>query len=301
MTRVPRIHRCFLVAAAVILAAGPARAASIVLNYKDGDKTGWYRQVSTRDSVVALNPADPMLVRYTGITGDLKTALVDSNFAKHSKWNDRLNFQISNTDLTGTFDIDVYYAQHSTATLGGAQFLVRYLKGAGETDAFVKSLQWLQIVKTTDPNGNEPSTYPDVYNSGYPAGKELPFYYNLDKQTKLDPNTYVGEANIYQSSYNLTFNGAAKPTNLKYDLSFFDWPQREPDNSWRAGLFLGSYAPPGKPGDKGTVTIYGQAVFWGFTVQANPAAVPEPSSLVLALASAPGLIALAIYRRRRSR
>jgi hypothetical protein len=213
MSRVRRIHRCFLVAAAVILAAGPARAASIVLNYKDGDKTGWYRQVSTRDSVVALNPADPMLVRYTGITGDLKTALMDSNFAKNSKWNDRLNFQISNTDLTGTFDIDVYYAQHSTATLGGAQFLVRYLKGAGETDAFVKSLQWLQIIKTTDPNGNEPSTYPDVYNSGYPAGKERRSFRSITTWTSrpnlIPTTTWVRPTSIKAPT---TSNSTERPT-----------------------------------------------------------------------------------------
>ena len=82
----------------------------------------------------------------------------------------------------------------------------------------------------------------------------MPFYYNRDTQPELDPNDYVGEAKIYQDSYNLKFKGAANATNLKYDLSFWDWPNREPNNSWRAGLFLGSYTPP--PAGGGKVKIY---------------------------------------------
>src|SRR5262249_15886146 len=87
-------------------------------------------------------------------------AVTVSNIAKNNDWKNRLSFQVSNTALTGTFDIDVYYAAHKapSAPLGGAQFLVRYVKGDGETDDFGKSLQGMQIVKTDSPNGREPGS-----------------------------------------------------------------------------------------------------------------------------------------------
>ena len=216
---------------AIMLAARSAQA-DLILNYKDGDKTGWYRQVDIQTSTVALSPANPIKVSLKDKTvkSYFDTATKDSNIAKNNDWANRLTFQVSDTLLTGKFLIDVDYAQHSTATLGGAQFLARYVRGAGETDAFVKSLQWVQIIKTDDANGNEKGAYPDVYNSGYQAGKALPFYYF--NQTKLDPSTYVGTPDVYTSSYDLKFNGAQKATKLNYDLAFWDWPQREPNHSW---------------------------------------------------------------------
>jgi hypothetical protein len=286
----------FLLPLVALLATLPAQAGSLVLNYKNGDKTGWYRQVSIQTSTVFLSPTDPILVNLSDKTTQdyFQKAITDSNIAKNNDWKNRLTFQTAAKDLTGTFYIDVDYAQHSTNTTGGAQFLVRYVRGDGETDAFIKSLQWVQVIKTDSPNGREPGPYIDVYNSGYPRGQALPFYYNQAIQTKLDPNPYVGTADILTSSYNLTFQGQRNPTNLKYDLSFWDWPQRDPNNSWRAGLFLASYTPPPAGGGKGTVTMYKSGVFWGFGVQM----VPEPPSLILTALAAPLGIIVALLRRR---
>jgi hypothetical protein len=283
-----------------LLAAQTARS-ELILNYKNGDKTGWYKPVDVQTSTVALSPADPISVSLNNKT--VKTyfdaATKDSNIAKNNNWAARLSFQIAAQALTGKFYVDVYYPQHSTATLGGAQFLVRYVRGAGETADFAKSLQWVQIIKTDDANGNEKGPYPDVYNSGYPAGKALPFYYN--NQTKLDPSTYVGTPDVYQSSYDLKFNGAKDPTNLKYDLAFWDWPQREPNHSWAAGLFLASYTPPPMDGKPGTVNMYSEGIFWGFNVfQPIPGQVPELSTMLISALAVPLLIGGSALRKRRS-
>jgi hypothetical protein len=278
--------------------------ATLILNYKAGvgsDNTGLYNQFDVQTSTVALSPANAISVSLNSaaVKSYFTDAITNSNIAKANDWANRLTFQYSNQALTGTFYVDVYNAAHDAAskTLGGAQFITRYVGGAGETADFLKSLQWVQIIKTDDANGNEKGPYVDVYNSGYGKGQALPFYYNLAIQTKLDPNTYVGEANIYQSNYNLKFKGAKDPTNLKYDLSFYDWPKRQPNHTWQAGLFLGSYTPPAKPGDKGVVTMYSEGVFWGFNVS-QPSANPEPSSLLVALVASPFLIGATIVQRR---
>jgi hypothetical protein len=296
--------RCISLAACVLISPILAQSgrAELILNYKNGDKTGWYKPVDIQTSTVALNPADPISVSLNNKTvkGYFDQAVKDSNIAKNNNWATRLTFQVAAAALTGKFYVDVYYPQHSTPTKGGAQFLVRYAAGPGENAAFIKSLQWVQIIKTDDANGNERGPYPDVYNSGYARGQALPFYYF--NQTKLDPSTYVGTPDIYQSSYNLTFNGAKNATNLKYDLAFWDWPQREPNHSWSAGLFLGSYTPPPMAGKPGTVTMYSEGIFWGFNVsQPDAGANPEPSSLVIAALAIPLLIAGSALRRRESR
>jgi hypothetical protein len=181
--------------------------------------------------------------------------------------------------LNGNFSIDVYNAAHTGDMTGGAQLLVRYTRGAGDPAA--NQLLWIQVVDTTAPNGGETIPYPDVY-SGANAGSNLPFFYT-PAETKLDPNSYAGQANIYSSTYKINGKGPALP----YDIAFWDFPTRSATNSWRGELFLASYDAPNKK-----VTVY-DGMSWGFDITAN---APEPGTYAMIGVA---LLLLGLYRRKR--
>lgn len=177
--------------------------------------------------------------------------------------------------------IDVYNAAHSADLTGGAQLLVRYTRGQGDPAA--NQLLWIQTVTTTDPAGGETIPYPDVY-TGANAGSNLPFFFT-PAETTLDPNPYVGAANIYSSSYKVNGMGP----NLAYDVAIWDWPQRNATNSWRGELFLAGYDSVNNK-----VTVY-DGMNWGFDITAK---APEPAINLLIGA---GLLLFALVQRRLAR
>lgn len=219
----------------------------------------------THDSGASVVTLDPDPITDGGFFLSLDPSLDFQNAMTKSKaaanWKG-LKFDFTGS-LAGNFDIDVYNAAHSAPLRGGAQLLLRYTRGAGDPAA--RDLLWIQTVNTTDPNGGETIPYPDVY-SGANAGSNLPFFYTPD-ETKLDPNSYVGQADIYSGKYKV--NG--KGSDLSYDISFWDWPQRSPTNTWRGELFLASYD---KANSK--VTVY-DGLNWGFDIDKTP----EPASYLL--------------------
>ena len=215
-------------------------------------------------SVVTLNPdyiesggccflsADP--------SKDFQNAMTKSKAA--AKWKD-LTFDYSGS-LNGNFTLDVYNAKHTAGLTGGAEILLRYTRGAGDPAA--SNLLWIQVVNTSAPNGGETIPYPDVY-SGANSSSNLPFFF-APTETKLDPNPYVGAANIYSSSYKV--NGAGP--NLNYDLAFWDFPQRDANATWRGELFLAGYDSAKK-----SVVVY-DGLNWGFDITAK---APEPGTDLL--------------------
>jgi hypothetical protein len=171
------------------------------------------------------------------------------------------------------------------------------LPGGSKVNA--KNLFWLQVVNTTSSNGGEPnnSPYPDIYASPYKgvtatgtyvspiAGtKALPFYFT-PAETTLDPNPYVGKANIRSSSFTLT-NSKGTKVKRNNDMAFWDFPTRPATNSWTADLWLAGW-----DGATKNITVY-NGVEWGFNVKP----VPEVSTGV-AFAVLAGLMMLAMMRK----
>jgi len=182
--------------------------------------------------------------------------------------------------LNGTLNIEVYNAAIKSTYTGGAQLLATYTRGAGDPAA--NSLFWIQVVTTNKPNGGETIPYPDVYFSPYAAGQKLPFYYT-PAETVLDANPYTtpGQPNIYSSNFTYGPDNIA----ITYDISFWDWPSRTPNATWRGELFLATYDAADK-----YVEIF-EGINWGFDVSGSPL----PPSLFLLLTGLP----VVLWRSRR--
>lgn len=263
--RFPVISSVPRVAAFALLLQASVAYSSIMLNYPAPAN---YRHLDQNGSTTVVLDPDPVyhpgeLFFLTGVSDAFKAAMTDSKAAtKTGSWIDQGYTFDYGAYLNGTFDVDVYKATLTGTNRGGADFLLRYQRGAGDPAA--NKLFWIQVVSTNQPNGGETIPYPDVY-SGANADSGLPFFYT-PAETKLDPNPHVGTADIYSSSYKIDGAGPLLP----YDIAFWDFPKRNKYAYWRGELHLATYDSSDK-----TITVYDPGVQWGFDV------VPEPCTYFL--------------------
>jgi len=264
-------HAVNLIASLGILVLSSSAGWSVTLDVSDVIGN---HQDNNGVTVVTLNP-DP--VQKATVPSQAFENAMTNSLAAADWWGSTITSFDWGGSLNGTYVVDVYNAAHKSLFSGGAQFLIRYIRGDG--DPLASDLFWIQVVDSNVKNGGETIPYPDVYFSSYPAGQKFPSYFRPD-ETTLDPNPYVGTADIRNSSY--TLNGEE----YSYDLAFWDFPSRTADAYWRGELFLASYDE-----DTRTVTVY-DGVLWGFDIN-----TPLPTAFALFLTPA-GLLLWRAHRNR---
>lgn len=197
------------------------------------------------------------------VSQDVKDELNDGDW-DFGTW----NYSWSGAELAGVMTVDVYKSRFYDTHVSGGEILIRYNRGTGDPT----NLQWIQLVRTTDPIdppgelGPPSGPYIDPFPNDDPGADPstqsggAPFYYH-DEESQTPPTDY-GTFDLYNST---GMFGA-------YDLLFYDWSRRPhpPDHwvTWKAELYLVSVS--------GTDITFHHGIEWGWR---GGCGIPEPATL----------------------